>query len=270
MQPLILAGTGLVIGFVGTLLGLGGGFILVPVLLYFYHFDKPVAVGTSHAVIVLNAFSGALAYDRQRKIDYDLAVWLALAAIPASAFAGWFIVPKFNSPWFLVAFAGMLALGAFYICFRARLEQHEDTSRPDPARFRAALAIATASGLVAVTLGVGGGIFYVPLLSVLLGRPFHRATATSTFILLLSSLVAAATLMFRGHCNFVFALWLGIGVIAGAQLGARAAKKMDVPALKRVFAAAVVVVAAKLAWDGIAQVRAAKGPGGTAPAEQAK
>lgn len=267
MQPLILVGTGIGIGFFGTLLGLGGGFILVPVLLYFYHFEKSLAVGTSHAVIVLNAFSGSLAFDRQRKIDYDLAVWLAAAAIPASAFAGWFIVPKFNSPWFLVAFAAMLVVGAFYISCRGKIVDHEPTAKPSPGRFRAGLAISTLSGLVAVTLGVGGGIFYVPLLAILLGRPFHRATATSTFILLLSSLVAATTLMIGGHCHFVFAVWLGIGVIVGAQLGARAAKSLDAPALKKVFAVAVVLVAAKLAWDGVSQVRAARRP--AAPAEQA-
>jgi uncharacterized membrane protein YfcA len=260
MQPLILVGTGIGIGFFGTLLGLGGGFILVPVLLYFYHFEKSLAVGTSHAVIVLNAFSGSLAFDRQRKIDYNLAVWLAAAAIPASAFAGWYIVPRFNSPWFLVAFAAMLVVGAFYISWRGKIADHEAGAAPSPGRFRAAMVISTLSGLIAVTLGVGGGIFYVPLLAILLGRPFHRATATSTFILLLSSLVAATTLMLGGHCHFLFALWLGIGVILGAQLGARAAKRLDAPVLKKVFAVAVVVVAAKLAWDGVSQVRAARSP----------
>lgn len=254
MTELTLLLSGLGIGFLGTLLGLGGGFILVPFLLYAWHFPKPLAVGTSHFVICLNAFSGAVAYDRQKKIDYPLALAMAAAAIPASAFAGWYLVPRFNSPWFLIAFAGMLLFGAVYISFRTKIASHEP-GPPTPGAYWTAIAISAGSGLIAATLGIGGGVFYVPLLAVLLGRPFHRATATSQFILLLSSLVAASILMWKGQCDLRFGVWLGIGVIAGAQAGAAVAPRLKAPALKNVFAGAVIAVAAKLVWDGVRQLR---------------
>lgn len=255
MREILLLGTGVGVGFAGTLLGLGGGFILVPILLYFYRLDAGVAVGTSHAVIVLNAMSGAIAYDRQRKIDYDLALWLGAAAVPASALAAWKLVPRSANPWFLLGFAAMLAFGAAYITQRARLAEHEPSAAPTRGRLGAAVAVALSCGLVASTLGIGGGVFYVPVLAVLLGRPFHRATATSQFILLQSSLVAAAVLVWHGQCDLRFALWLGIGVIGGAQAGAFVAPKLKAPVLTRAFAAAVLLVAAKLAWDGIRGLR---------------
>lgn len=254
MQQLILLASGVGVGFVGTLLGLGGGFILVPVLIYAFHEDRQIAVGTSHVVICLNAFSGAIAYDRQRKIDYRVALWIALAAVPSSFLAAWFLVKRADSPWFLIAFAAMLILGAVYISMKGRLAAHEEAEEPTPGRFRLAMLIAVFSGFIAATLGIGGGVFYVPMLALLLGRPFHRATATSQFILLCTSLVAAAVLIWRRQCDPVFAIWLGIGVLLGAQLGAAAAKKLEAPVLKKVFAVVVSVVAAKLAWDGIAQL----------------
>jgi uncharacterized membrane protein YfcA len=109
---------------------------------------------------------------------------------------------------------------------------------------------------VAVTLGIGGGVFYVPLLALLLGRPFHRATATSQFVLLLTSLVAAAQLAWRGQVNLHFAVWLGLGVVVGAQAGAATAPKLKAKQLRIVFCAVVLVVAAKLLWDGVRRLSA--------------
>ncbi|NUN50721.1 MAG: sulfite exporter TauE/SafE family protein, partial [Candidatus Brocadiae bacterium] len=239
MQPLLLLATGAAIGCLGTLLGLGGGFILVPILLYAFRFPQPIAVGTSHVVICLNAVSGAIAYDRQRKIDYDLALCLAVPAIPASAFASAFIVPRFQSPWFLVAFAGILVFGAVYVMQRGKLADLGSEREPSVRARWVCAGLSLVSGVAAATLGVGGGVFYVPMLAILLGRPFHRATATSVFVLLLSSLVAAAVLVWRGQVDVTFALWLGLGVIAGAQAGARLATRLNNATLRAVFAGAV-------------------------------
>jgi hypothetical protein len=252
----LLLGSGVLIGFLGTLLGLGGGFLLVPFLIYLWKFPQPIAVGTSHLVICLNAASGAIAYERQKKIDYTWALLLATAAIPCSWIAAWWIVPRFHSPWFLVAFAGMLGFGAVYVSLRGKLAERETPEEPAPRAMAAGVLIAAASGIVAVTLGIGGGVFYVPTLALVLGRPFHRATATSQFVLLLTSLVAAAQLTWRGQVDLRFAVWLGLGVILGAQAGAALAPRLKARQLRIVFATVVLAVAAKLLWDGVRRLGA--------------
>ncbi|MCE9583844.1 MAG: sulfite exporter TauE/SafE family protein [Planctomycetes bacterium] len=252
MKELVLLLTGFGIGMMGTLLGLGGGFIIVPILLYFYRFQVPRAVGTSHLVISLNAFSGALAYDRQRKIDYRIAMIMAATAIPAALTAS-LLVHKLGSPWFRVAFACILSIGAFYILKRQDiLEGDHAVQRPNS--LRNAMIASTISGFAAGILGVGGGIFHVPILCILLGLPIHRATATSHFILLLSSMVAAASLALQGDIDLRIGMWMGTGVIVGAQAGAYFSPKIKDSLLKKGFAVAVIVVAIRMFWDGISLV----------------
>ena len=239
---------GLSIGFLGTILGLGGGFILVPLLLYAWKFTVPRAVGTSHFVITLNAFSGAWAYDRQRKIDYRIALSMAGTAIPA-AFAATLVVRHLSSPWFRIIFAATLVLGAIYIFKRQEILGNEHVS-PKPHAMTWAMIASLFSGFAAGMLGVGGGIFHVPILCILLGLPIHRATATSHFILLLSSLVAASSLALQGCVDLVVASWLGVGVIIGAQAGARVSPYVRESAIKKAFAVAVLLAAGKMFWDG--------------------
>ncbi len=104
-----LVGLGVAIGAFGTLIGAGGGFLLVPLLLLLYHFSHPTAVGTSLALVFLNAASGTVAYLRQRRVDLSLGGTFAAATIPG-AVAGAFVSRLLSTSTFSLTF-GVILLG---------------------------------------------------------------------------------------------------------------------------------------------------------------
>src|SRR5437868_11863693 len=108
---------GLVVGAYGTMVGAGGGFLIVPFLLRVHHVSPEQDAGTSIAVVFLNASSGTIAYVRQKRVDYKAGVWFAAATVPG-AIAGAFFSSKLSGPAFDVAFAVLLFAIAFYLMWR--------------------------------------------------------------------------------------------------------------------------------------------------------
>ncbi len=160
------------------------------------------------------------------------------------------LVMKLESPWFSVAFSIILGTMAIYVVKRNEILATERLEPPSSA-IRWALAASIASAFVASLLGIGGGAFHVPILILILGIPIHRATATSQFVLFLTSMAAATSLMLQGRCDLFYAAWLGIGVLVGAQVGARVAPLVKARALKVGFAIVVLGTSAAMMWDGI-------------------
>src|SRR5207253_2590148 len=158
---------GLLVGAFGTLIGAGGGFLLVPLLLIGYHFQPADAVGTSLALVFLNAASGSLAYLHQRRVDLSLGWRFAAATVPGA---------------------------------------------------------------------VGGAIIHVPFLIVVLSLPVHIATATSHFVLSISTFVGAATFFALGHIDLPTVALMGAGILAGAQLGARLSIRTSPVTIRRILA----------------------------------
>jgi uncharacterized membrane protein YfcA len=111
-------------------------------------------------------------------------------------------------------------------------------------------------GLLSSLLGIGGGVFQVPVMINLLRFPVHVATATSQFVLLFMSGEASAVHLASGHLageNLVRVLLLTLGVVPGAQLGARLAQRFRGHTIARLLAVALVVVGLRLLWAGIAE-----------------
>jgi uncharacterized membrane protein YfcA len=115
--------------------------------------------------------------------------------------------------------------------------------------------LSTAIGLLSSLLGIGGGVFQVPVMISILRFPVHVATATSQFVLLFMAGEASAVHLAAGDLageNLVRVLLLTVGVVPGAQLGARLAQRFRGPHIARLLAAALVVVGARLLWAGVA------------------
>jgi hypothetical protein len=116
--------------------------------------------------------------------------------------------------------------------------------------------LSTGIGLLSSLLGIGGGVFQVPAMITVLRFPVHVATATSQFVLLFMSGEASAVHLASGDLsgeNLVRVLLLSVGVVPGAQLGARIAQRFHGPLIARLLAVALVVVGARLLWAGIAE-----------------
>ncbi|MDP2935785.1 MAG: sulfite exporter TauE/SafE family protein [Dehalococcoidia bacterium] len=236
---------GLVVGTYGTLIGLGGGFIVVPVLLLVYHATPQDAVGTSLAVVFLNAASGSISYLRQKRVDLKSGVRFGLATVPG-ALIGAYLSTYLTSRLFSLVF-GMLLVGvSVSLLWRPESRQNPGADPPalgkglvtrmlvdaDGHKFvyafdeRIGIVLSFFVGFLSSILGVGGGIIHVPALILLLSFPAHVATATSHFILVISTGVGVASHLTLGQVMLGPAISMGIGAMVGAQLGAARSRRL--------------------------------------------
>lgn len=227
---------GLFVGTFGTLIGAGGGFILVPVLLLLYPNEAPATITTISLIVVFfNAVSGSLAYARTKKIDYKTGVIFSLAAVPGSIF-GAFATASVNRQLFDLLFGVLLSLCSGLLLVRpARKTGAGQSERSlaespllSPAKLIVGTLTSTGLGFLSSFLGIGAGFIYVPAFIYLLDFPILTATATSLFILSLMSLTGAATHIMAGMLDhgLSLALMLSPGVVFGAQIGARLSRRI--------------------------------------------
>ncbi len=245
-QALVLAMLGLSVGAVGALAGVGGGFLLVPALLFIFPDADPASVtAISLTAVFFNAASASVGYRLWRLQDFRTAAILIAFAVPAAA-GGALINRVTGRGAFETIFGVALLLGAAYLIGRSALESRpeEPSTRGRPRRivektgriygYRVneplTAAIAPVAGFVAGFFGIGGGIINVPVMMLLIRIPKAVAVATSQL-----ELTAAATAALAIHLTLGGdepGLWLragiaGLGAMIGAQIGVRLAPKVS-------------------------------------------
>jgi uncharacterized membrane protein YfcA len=257
---------GLFAGCYATIVGLGGGFLVVPALVLLAGFSPQQAVATSLIVVFANAASGNISYLRQKRVDVATGWRFGLASIPGSLL-GVQISRRFTGDVFNVAFGIFLVAASLFLMVRPRKvvgSSETHSSQKSGLTFRklvdssgsvheyafnmkTGLLLSFFAGIISALFGVGGGIIYVPSLILLFGFPPHIATATSFFVLLISSLAGA---VFHGlylHPVYSVGLSLAAGAIVGAQIGAAVSRRMKGTLIVRLFAAALLFVGLRLA-----------------------
>jgi uncharacterized membrane protein YfcA len=263
MADLILLAVGLVVGAVGTLVGAGGGFLLVPVLLFLYPDDPPgVVTATSLAVVFVNSVSGSVAYAYQRRIDYRSGLILAVATVPGSV-AGALLTHRMPRGLFTLGFSAVLV--AIAVLLVRRPAARERTGGDPTAGQRRvlvdrlgqiyvyslplarAIPISAGIGLLSSLLGIGGGFIQVPVFILVFGFPTYIATATSQFMLAVMSFSGTLTHALTGEVGEAGrrTLILAPGVIIGAQFGAWLSRRMRPAAIARLLAVLLILVAVR-------------------------
>jgi len=250
--PLLLV-VGVLVGTVATLIGVGGGFLLVPLLLFLKPDLTPAGVtSTSLAVVFMNAVSGSFAYVRARRVEFRLVGVMAPGAV-LGALVGAELVGQVSRGLFSMVFGLALILMAGYLFLRPVRRRGEASvlTRATPLRpAQVALAgvLAPLVGLVSAFLGIGGGILMVPMIHQVLGVPVHRATATSLFMVMATSLTAVARHLARGERTAISLVTLSllVGVVIGAQVGARLSTHLRGATIVRVLAVALLTGGVRL------------------------
>ncbi len=234
MQWLWLAALGVVVGGLGTLVGAGGGFLLMPILVLLYPDETPSTLASiSLAVVFLNASSGTIGYARLRLIDYRSGRVFLLAGIPG-AIAGALLTVMIPRSIFDLWLGGTLVVVALWILSgvgRPDRSSPAGAGSPNhiapPAHLGRGAALSFGVAFLSSVLGIGGGIIHVPAMVYLLRFPVHVAAATSHFVLagtsLAGSLVHAMDGTFASGYRRTAAL--GVGAIIGAQIGARLSRQ---------------------------------------------
>lgn len=269
MEDALLVGIGFGVGLFGTLIGAGGGFILVPILLLMFPKDDPsVLTAISLAVVFFNASSGSVAYGLMGRIDYKSALWFCIATIPGAVLGALTsqIMPR---KVFSMVFGILLVAACIYLfAFPDRKKSEHPHGKPGRTErlfadksgiehkytfdMRLGLVISAFVGYISSVLGIGGGIVHVPALSQLLNFPVHVATATSHLILAVTALVGTVTHIIMGdfHGDWKRAILIGLGAVVGAQFGARLSNKIHGPGIIRALAIALGLVGIRVFFLG--------------------
>ncbi|MBI2348929.1 MAG: sulfite exporter TauE/SafE family protein, partial [Deltaproteobacteria bacterium] len=237
---------GFLLGAYGTLIGAGGGFLLVPLLLLLYPDESAeIVTSISLAVVFFNAASGSLAYARLKRIDYKSGIIFSLATVPG-AILGALTTAYIARRVFDSLFGILMIAASIYLLLHpsagARLRMNGPNESPNGKSLSYAsrrlvdshgvgysfsynpligVGVSLVVGYLSSLLGVGGGFIHVPALVHLLNFPVLVATATSQFMLsvmaLTGTLVHIVTGTFTHGIRRTIALT--IGVVVGAQLG---------------------------------------------------
>lgn len=208
----------LLISLVLTMVGLGGGLIFSPLFLLL-GFAKSDAAAASLFLNMIAAASAAYTYARKKMVDFSLAVPLILSAAVAAPVGSYFNVQIDLKP-FLLILAGVLALAGGRMCFMPAGSKDPESLAPVK-KMTAGGGIGALIGFIGGLLGIGGGVFVVPLLIIALGTPTKIAAASSTFIVCFSSLTGFLGYARLAPLNWMFILPAAVASFIGGQVGAR-------------------------------------------------
>lgn len=278
VNAFLLLGLGGFVGVLSGLFGVGGGFLLTP-LLFFIGIPPAVAVGTQSTQIVASSVSGLLVHLRRRTVDFRMGTVLFVAglagAAPGVALFSWLqavgqvdLVVQLCYVVLLAAVGGLMFVESVNAIRRARRAgpvrrtgQRRDWVHklPFKMRFRVSglyisvippVIVGFVVGLLSAIMGVGGGFIMVPAMIYILHMPTKVVVGTSLFQIMV---VAAFTALLHATTNFtvdiVLAVLLLIGGVIGAQIGTGLGARLNAEQLRILMAVLVLAVCAKLGFD---------------------
>jgi len=236
----------------GSMVGLGGGFILVPVLRLLFAMAPAEAAGTSLLLIIANSLSGALTYLAQRRVHVRIGLLIAAGGLPGAVLGAYLstIISGRLFDWIL---AGLLTVIAGDMAWNARARlrgrpQHHHVAGIKGMSYRAALLLGFVVGVFSSLFGIGGGVVVVPTLLYFSELPIHSVSATSHFAILLTSPIGLLAHVLQRDVDWHDVVPLVGGGLIGGPVGARLSTRLDSPQLLVVVAVALVVVAVTLVF----------------------
>jgi uncharacterized membrane protein YfcA len=281
VDVLLILSMGGLVGFLSGLFGVGGGFLLTP-LLILYGVPPAVAVGTQANQIVASSIAGVLAHMRRGNVDFKMGFVLLAGGLVGSVVGVWLfallrrlgqidLAISLSYVVFLGVVGGLMFVESATVLIRRRRSSGGGSTARGPGRhtwmhglplkmrFRRSklyisailpLLIGFMVGVLAAIMGVGGGFVMVPAMIYLLGMPTQVVIGTSLFQIIF---VAASTAMLQAAVNqtvdVVLALLLLAGAVVGAQVGAKAGARLRGEQLRVLLAGLVLLVCVKLAYD---------------------
>jgi hypothetical protein len=277
VNAFLLLGLGGLVGVLSGMFGVGGGFLMTP-LLFFIGIPPAVAVATEANQIVASSFSGVLAHLKRKTVDIKMGIVLQVGGL-LGAFVGIQIfnylkamgqvdlLVKLAYVVFLGVVGGLMFIESLRALMKSRGGRVVHTRRkhnwvhnlPFKMKFRTSglyisaippVMVGVAVGILAAIMGVGGGFIMVPAMIYLLGMPTKVVVGTSLFQIILTT---AFTTMMHATTNYTvdvaLAVLLLVGGVIGAQVGTRIGVKMKAEQLRVLLAMMVLAVCIKLGFD---------------------
>jgi len=247
IDQLWLIPLGIAAGMLGSMIGLGGGIIVVPVLT-FLGFPPTVAASNSLFAALSNAIASTVSYSKQKRIEFSLGLKLGLLSVPGTVLGA--VISTDTAPEiFKILFGFVLIASAAYIFLRRKIESKEKTLSKQMMIF--AVGASFFAGIISSFFGIGGGIIFVPLMVVGMGMAMKRAAPTSQLILLFASLSGVIVHSVLGHPDFLQAGFLAIGSFIGGLIGARLSIDIKERYLQILVSVVILIAAGKLFFDSM-------------------
>jgi len=266
----LVVGGSFAAGMLGSLTGLGGGIIIVPMLSLLFHVHLRYAIGASLVSVIATSSGAAAAYVREGFTNVRVGMLLEVAttagALGGAALSG--LIPT-NA---LAVLFGLVLLFSAYRSIRPR-EDHALLTTPDhwAARLRldstfpldgreqpysvrrvpAGFALMFAAGILSALLGIGSGIVKVLAMDQTMRLPFKVSTTTSNFMIGVTAAASAGVYLHKGYIDPSLAFPVMLGVLGGALIGARILSGANTRRLRQLFTIVVVVMAFEMLYKGL-------------------
>ena len=269
---LTLLGISICAGFVGSLLGLGGGIVVVPVLTLLYGIDIRYAIGASIVSVIATSSGAAAAYVKERMTNLRTAMLLELGTT-SGAITGAFLAGILRGRWLFIIFG--LALGFSALAMFRRVRKRGEPVPPDAladrlhlhgsffdeslgyevtyrvTHVRLGLLLMYVAGAISGLLGIGSGALKVPAMDLAMRLPIKVSSATSNFMIGVTAAASAGVYFARGDIDPFIAAPVAAGVVLGATAGSRFLSKADSRSLRLCFVIVLVAVSAQMIWKGL-------------------
>ena len=270
---LITFGISAIAGVLGSLLGLGGGIIVVPALTLLLHIDIRYAIGASIVSVIATSSGAAAAYVRERMTNLRVAMVLEIATT-CGALSGAYLAGKVGGRWLYIVFGVIMGYSALAM-FRKR---HHDPSQPVPpdhladvlrlhdsyfdeseqreisyrvTRTHLGFLLMYIAGVVSGLLGIGSGALKVPAMDLAMGLPIKVSTATSNFMIGVTAAASAGVYFSRGDINPFIAAPVAAGVLLGASGGSMLLGRLTSQSIRVVFVFVLLWVSIQMLIKGI-------------------
>jgi hypothetical protein len=270
MYEFILLFSSIGAGFLGALLGLGGGIIVVPTLTLLFHVDIRYAIAASLISIVATSSGAAASYLKDNLTNLRVAVLLEIGTV-SGAISGFFLARYLNSKHLFTLFGSLLLFSAIMM-LRKREESLATVDHPwsqalglsgsfdegagkirlyKVANVPLGLLCMFGAGILSALLGIGSGIFKVLAMDNAMKLPMKVSSATSNFMIGVTAAASAGAYFVRGDIRPEIAAPVSVGIIIGSWIGAAVMVKVPAQTIRKIFVVVLAIVSYQMISKGL-------------------
>ncbi|MBG6235447.1 putative membrane protein YfcA [Pedobacter sp. CAN_A7] len=266
---IVLAGAFLA-GLVGSLTGLGGGVIIIPLLTLVLGVDIHYAIGASIVSVIATSSGSAAAYVKEGITNIRIGMFLEIATTVSAIFGA--VVTIFINPSYIAVVFGLILLFSAAMMVKKKVDRSDDdTSGKLAVFFKLNGSYPTAegvkyyavhnivggfvmmffAGIISGLLGIGSGALKVLAMDNIMRLPFKVSTTTSNFMMGVTAAASAVVYLHRGQIDPGIAMPVTLGVLCGATIGSKILVKTNTDKLKVIFAVVIVFLALQMIYNGL-------------------
>jgi uncharacterized membrane protein YfcA len=245
IEALVFVVIGIVGGALSGLLGIGGGVVLIPLLIYFGDISIQVAASVSIVVIIFASSSGALSHYRTKNVHFSIGIWMGVASI-CGALGGSIVSKAFSEDLFYVLYVALVAVALVMLLFPR--SQHRTMTGEYRFRRVHTVSVGLLQGFVMGILGIGGGFLVIPLMIRVFDMPIHQAVGTSLFVTFFSAVAGFIGKITVGHYDLHVIPWVVLGAIPGAQIGSWLSQRSSPRLIRFSLVVLLVAILARMIW----------------------